>query len=381
VGTSNVQKLTLGAFVVALMIFAFFCPPSSYKQAALIIGILCVGILVVISLHHTFTNNDYAASHWRLDPDCLFVGVIITDLNGNIQYTNTIARTLLPASTEETSIEKLYNDWHNELVNRQQADDVVQAVLAAPDLQFSETLHFTNGKVLERVTRALPNQASRLWILRDVSYIQSAHHDSEMHTTMVEADAARTAELAEQLFHAKAELEAKQAELTRLANTDSLTGLLNRRRFTALGERVVQNSIDDNIWVIMMDIDHFKRINDTYGHAAGDVAIRDFASIAARETGQKGFVGRMGGEEFACILENCDRDTAIVVAEAIRKATAKHQTISESEKIRFTCSIGVAQWQKGEISIEAALDRSDQALYSAKSFGRNRVVGYEVNEI
>ncbi len=376
VGISNNIKIVLGAVAIALMVFAFFCPPSPYEQIALAIGVACVAFLAYISITYTLSDSKSDKGQNLINPACLPDGVIITAVNGLILSVNQNAEKLIPDCAPGSPISDVFNNWHSGLENRDQADGVIQAVLSAPEMQFSETLHFQNGKVIERVTRAMPNQASRLWLLRDITHLQGASAESEMHTSMVEADAARTAEMAEQLFHAKAELEAKQAELTRLANTDSLTGLLNRRRFTALGEKVVK-SADGDIWILMVDIDHFKRINDTYGHAAGDVAIRDFANILATEVGQYGFVGRMGGEEFAAVLESCNRDQAIVIAEAIRKATANNRTVSDAEKFRFTCSIGVAQWGSGEITIEAALDRADQALYSAKSFGRNRVVGYE----
>ncbi|MFC3050751.1 GGDEF domain-containing protein [Kordiimonas pumila] len=377
---SNRINLILGAVVVFLMVFAFFCPPSPYEQLALIFGVILVVLLVTFSLRDVLTHIDIPSNDWTLDPEMLPEGVIITDLNGNITYYNSLAHKLVPECIENNSISELFNIWHSELVNRQQADEVIQAVLSAPDMQFSELLYLENGRVYERITRAIPNKAIRIWLLRDISHLQSAHSDSNMHATLLEADAARAVELAEQLFHAKTELEAKQAELTRLANTDSLTGLLNRRRFTVLGEQVLKSSLNENIWILMLDIDYFKRINDTFGHAAGDIAIREFAAIVTTKIGKSGFVGRMGGEEFAAILEDCDRDKAIIIAEQIRKETAKHQTVSGVEKFRFTCSIGVAQWQKDEITIEAVLDRADQALYSAKSFGRNRVVGYEVSD-
>lgn len=296
-------------------------------------------------------------------------------------HSNRAAREMLPSCVENSSVKELFDTWHSELEDRQQADQVLDAVLSSPNFQYSETLQLGSGQTIERQTRPLPKQASRIWIMRDLTHLQAANNDSAMHNTMVEEDAARTAELAEQLFLAKAELEEKQAELRRLAHTDSLTGLLNRRRFTTLGEEAIASAGPSSLWVIMMDIDHFKRINDTYGHAAGDIAIKDFATIAQNAVGERGFVGRMGGEEFAAILDASDMNTAIRLAETIRKQTANHQTVAELEKFRFTASIGVAPWLEGEISIEAALDRADQALYSAKSYGRNRVVGYEFAQV
>jgi len=366
-----VQKFEMGGSAVAIALLLFL--PNS--QIARIGTLVVLAVILIRPLLAKKTSENRALP--TLHPNSLPDAVIISDLNGKLLSANDSANKLFPNFEKATTIKQLFNSWHNELTDRTPAEEVVAAALAAPDFQFSELLHMVDGKTYERLTRVVPDTSERVWILRDISHLQQAHHDSEMHTTMVEADAARTAELAEQLYHAKAELEANQAELTRLANTDSLTGLLNRRRFTALGEEAIKKTTTDNIWVIMMDIDHFKRINDTYGHAAGDMAIRDFAATLAEQVGDDGFVGRMGGEEFAAILENVEMDDAIRVAELIRKQTAAHITVHESEKFRFTASIGVAQWLPGEITIEAALDRADQALYSAKTFGRNRVVGYE----
>ncbi len=307
-------------------------------------------------------------------PDAL----IISEVNGEIEIINNVAQKLFPKAENVQSIRQLFEPFHAQLTNPGQAEEVVEAVLSAPRIQFSELLTMQDGRAFERSTKRMDNSSSRLWIIRDVTQAQSAQHDSAMHQSLVEADAARNAALAEQLFHAKAELEAKQAELTRLANTDSLTGLLNRRRFTTLSEKAVSEAAGTSgLWVIMMDIDHFKRVNDTYGHAAGDVAIRDFAEIVQRSVDDQGIVGRMGGEEFAAVLTACDEATCFRIAETIRKTVAAHKTISGTEKLRFTVSIGVAQWTPEEDSIEPALARADQALYSAKMYGRNRVVGYE----
>lgn len=376
-------KVALGFGVLGLVSIGIaIIKPSSFNiDAVLFVALLCLFAVCSFCVIRLSFSKEANTSSWQLDPDGLPDAILVTDLNGNIKNYNKAAKDLLPNCEQTGSVKDLFDAWHSELADRHQADQLIDAVLSAPDFQYAETLQLASGKAIERQTRPLPGQASRIWIMRDLTHLQAASNDSAMHNTMVEEDAARTAELAEQLFHAKAELEEKQAELRRLAHTDSLTGLLNRRRFTALGEEAIANAKTSNLWVIMMDIDHFKRINDTYGHAAGDIAIKDFATITQNEVGERGFVGRMGGEEFAAILETTDMNAAIRMAEAIRKKTANHQTVAEAEKFRFTASIGVAPWLEGEISIEAALDRADQALYSAKSYGRNRVVGYEFAQV
>ncbi|MBL4837021.1 MAG: diguanylate cyclase [Kordiimonadaceae bacterium] len=360
-----------------LLSSALIWQSSEYQDIAWLGAMVAVGLLVAPLLQQAMKAASNNESSWLLDPNGLPDAIITSDLNGNIINSNRAATELLPGCRTIKTIRELFNDWHSELADREQADQLIDAVLSAPDFQYSETLRLSSGKVIERQTRPLPNHSLRIWIIRDLTVLQALDQDMAMHSSMVEEDAARTAAMAEQLFLAKSELEANQAELRRLANTDSLTGLYNRRRFAALGQQTIAETSKEDIWIIMMDIDHFKRINDTYGHAAGDVAIKDFATIAKNIVGDAGFIGRMGGEEFAAILSNTDRDTAIRFAEDIRKACAASQTVCEAERFRFTVSIGVSAWLTGELSIEAALDRSDQALYSAKSYGRNRVVGYE----
>ena len=365
------ETIQLFTFIGAFALLILYPMPD---YAASFVGLVILG-LYLKALFQSKPSLD--SNQFLLNTENLSDAFLLTSLDGKVRFLNAACRNLFPDHENASTIAQLFDDWHGELTDRSQADEILETINGAPQMQFTETLNFKDGRVFERSTRAIENGGARTWILRDISYLETAGRDSEMHSTLLEADAARTAELAEQLYHAKDALEAKQAELTKLANTDSLTGLLNRRRFTALGEQAIENTPTDNIWVIMLDIDHFKRINDTYGHAAGDTAIRDFADIIRNRVGTDGFIGRMGGEEFAAILENYEMNSAIKMAEEIRQETAAHITVHESEKFRFTASLGVAQWHKGEITIEAALDRSDQALYSAKAYGRNRVVGYE----
>lgn len=377
---SLTKKILFGLLLAAIAVqVAVLMAPDSVPFDATINTIFLVSIGAVLAFSNKQqTKGTDEHSAWPIDANSLHDPIFVTDLNGNLIGANKACRELLPESTGAMSVSDLLEPLHEQLVDRNQADEVLNAVLSAPDIKFSDRLNLEDGRIIERTTRPIEGTSERIWILCDLTQVILAGRDSAMHQTMLEEDAARTAELAEQLFHAKAELEEKQTELTRLANTDPMTGLWNRRRFLSLGEEAIENaSVDNSLWVLMMDIDHFKRVNDTYGHAAGDVAIRDFANLILQTVGEQGFVGRMGGEEFAAILTDCPVDEAYRIAERIRKSTTQMQTECDSEVFRFTTSMGVAAWSTGETSIEPALDRADRALYSAKSYGRNRVVGYE----
>lgn len=160
-----------------------------------------------------------------------------------------------------------------------------------------------------------------------------------------------------------------QRELMRLATTDPLTGLLNRRAFFEQAQECCSSRLA-NVSSIMLDIDHFKSINDTYGHAAGDDTIRRVADVV---TTHSKFAGRLGGEELAILLEDTSLAAAVEVAELIRSRIQQLRVRAPDGIITLTASLGVSERRPGE-TIDELLKRADLALYAAKQTGRNRVV-------
>lgn len=157
---------------------------------------------------------------------------------------------------------------------------------------------------------------------------------------------------------------------------DSLTGLRNRRAMEeiALHEVGVSLNTGRSLAMLVMDVDHFKRINDTWGHTLGDRALRAIGGVLLTVTGADDRVMRMGGEEFAVLLPGYDMDSAALIAERLR-ATVEGLRLNENDEIAsFTISIGVGVWRKGERGWTDMLRRADVALYRAKREGRNRVV-------
>jgi two-component system, cell cycle response regulator len=166
-------------------------------------------------------------------------------------------------------------------------------------------------------------------------------------------------------------LSSLQRELMRLADTDSLTGLLNRRAFFERAKDLCgRASTEVAVSAVMFDVDHFKRINDEYGHGAGDEALRGIAQAVA---GMCAVVGRLGGEEFAILLEGSGLSAAVELAERLRVSVAALGPETEKGPLRLTCSFGVSEWLQGD-TIDRLLKRADLALYEAKHGGRNRVV-------
>ncbi len=164
-------------------------------------------------------------------------------------------------------------------------------------------------------------------------------------------------------------------ELRALASVDGLTGINNRRHFLELCEKELDRAqrYDHPLALMMMDIDHFKRVNDTYGHAAGDEVLKQLAATCAANLRGVDILGRLGGEEFAVVLPECGIEAAYHAAERLRQTLAKIEVSSEQGAISFTISIGVVARNSGE-GLTAALDRADKAMYAAKQGGRNRVV-------
>jgi len=157
--------------------------------------------------------------------------------------------------------------------------------------------------------------------------------------------------------------------------TDPLTGLLNRRYFNEQIQKEAARSRRHGLRfsVLMLDIDHFKRINDTYGHPVGDLAIKAVASVCNKALRPQDILARYGGEEFVIALPHTDAEGAGAVAERIRQAVEQIEIAAEPGPVRFTVSIGVSTYRR-DLPFEQIVGRADQALYQAKQTGRNRVV-------
>lgn len=200
-----------------------------------------------------------------------------------------------------------------------------------------------------------------------------------------------------------------ETNLERIATTDDLSGLSNRRHFLKQSEQVLRaHRYKRKLSVLMMDVDHFKSINDTYGHQAGDEAIREIGRICKKELRKADFVarigvdrghaalqgndkdgviepliGRLGGEEFAILLPETDKPGAYKAAERLRVLMEQNVIkLDDGTDLTFTISVGVATLRSGDErdTIESLLKRADDALYNAKESGRNRVIVAGENE-
>jgi diguanylate cyclase (GGDEF)-like protein len=164
-------------------------------------------------------------------------------------------------------------------------------------------------------------------------------------------------------------------DLESAATTDLLTGLPNRSRIITIAETEFHRAdrLETTVSVLMVDIDHFKSVNDTHGHAAGDTMLRAFAEICMRAVRGVDRMGRIGGEEFLVVLGDTDENVALDVDERIRGAVQAMAVTTLQGEIQITVSIGTATRRSPEESIDLVLHRADQALYRAKAEGRNRI--------
>ena len=167
-----------------------------------------------------------------------------------------------------------------------------------------------------------------------------------------------------------------EVELQRQAHLDHLTGLPNRRSFMDKSEVELSRAqrYDNTLSILMLDIDHFKQINDTYGHQAGDIVLKSLAMTFQEVLRNVDIIGRLGGEEFAAVLAETGIEKATEVAERLREVIASGEVeLSEGNTINYTVSIGITTLIDRNSNIDVLLHEADKALYRAKQSGRNRV--------
>jgi diguanylate cyclase (GGDEF)-like protein/PAS domain S-box-containing protein len=179
------------------------------------------------------------------------------------------------------------------------------------------------------------------------------------------------------------EVESLRAQLQEQAIRDPLTGLFNRRFFSETLEKETAQAVRDNspLSFIILDIDFFKKINDTYGHKYGDFVLQTFAKFLSDNIRSGDLLCRFGGEEFVILMPNASTESAYERAEVLRRQFEAMNIDFENQNIKSTFSAGVATFPNHSASSEAVLSLADQALYQSKANGRNRVTVYSVEKV
>lgn len=171
------------------------------------------------------------------------------------------------------------------------------------------------------------------------------------------------------------ELREKEIELLERATTDFLTGLSNKRAFDEFASSEIKRSRRYNIptCLVLLDLDHFKRVNDTFGHAVGDKVLTEIGHLLKRMTRQHDLIARIGGEEFGLLLTHTDLGSGHAVAEAFRREIQSLEITHAAINLSITSSFGVAELRESD-TLESLTERADTSLYKAKNKGRNRVI-------
>jgi diguanylate cyclase (GGDEF)-like protein/PAS domain S-box-containing protein len=251
-------------------------------------------------------------------------------------------------------------------------------------LQFEKVLTALGGPIqpAESLVKLLPRlffikkgegpQEQGLWVRMNARAVESEGVFSELLVILEDlTEQVESQKKAEQVQ----ELEKRSQAFYEMAVRDPLTGLHNRL-YLADASKQLQAAVDrgqlDRLTLVLMDIDHFKLINDKYGHQAGDEVLRTMGNLIGRNQRKNDLAVRWGGEEFLAYLMT-DSQKALIYAERVSKAIRAAIVHFGSEEIRFTISLGIAQYRPGE-SLDDVLGRADQALYAAKNQGRDRYV-------
>lgn len=171
-----------------------------------------------------------------------------------------------------------------------------------------------------------------------------------------------------------------QRRLERMATTDKLTGVMNRQAFDYYFKRMRAMRFNHRkpMSLLILDIDHFKRVNDAYGHGVGDMVLQNIAQLIQQTTRSSDQACRWGGEEFVILLDDCTLENAILRAEKLRRVVENAEVSYQKEKINITISCGVTQYRDIE-NLDTFINRADIALYRAKQLGRNRVESADNN--
>ncbi len=251
--------------------------------------------------------------------------------------------------------------------------EVVKRLKANPDLPFIPVIMQTALDSTERMVAGLDAGADD-YVTKPINF---AELEARVRSLL------RIKKLQQDLAEREKELSEMNDKLLRISLTDGLTGVDNRRALEQRLHEMFEHSLrlHEPVSVVMCDIDHFKHVNDTYGHAAGDEVLKQFANILSEEAREIDRVGRYGGEEFLMLLPGTVLDAAVTFSERVRQRVDAHTFSYEGGTLKRTVSFGVASWPHPKIrGREGMLKAADDALYVAKETGRNRVVRFDSAE-
>lgn len=276
-------------------------------------------------------------------------------------------------------------------LDMQTSQELYTSFICNTSLESFETIHHKIHQVLTRATEAVDatcdqaeqagegfeQKTTQLENTSDIANHQAIIRDIIKETRAL---AVTTQAMQLELSRTNAEMDELRTELVsvrKVATTDGLTGLLNRHALHNVMYDIILGDESEAVSLCFLDIDHFKKVNDTFGHSIGDNVIKYVASLTKKYVSEHHHVARYGGEELVIVMPDTSQRDAMAIAENIRSDMQKTRLKRKSDNTvlgEITVSIGVAQKQPGD-SVESFISRADKALYKAKGSGRNRVVG------
>ncbi|GAA5316004.1 MAG: sensor domain-containing diguanylate cyclase [Candidatus Pelagadaptatus aseana] len=303
--------------------------------------------------------------HWLMDAlQGIDVGLVVMDQNFNIQVWNRFMQNhsaKTPSEVMGQNIFELFPELPESWFKRK-----VQSVFVLRNTAFTT---WEQRPYLFRFKhyRPITGTSEHMYQNSTIMPLMNSHGEVEQ-ICLVIYDVTDTAV-------SKLALQDANQALERLSQTDALTGLYNRGHW----EKNLQQEFNrftrykNATSLIMFDIDHFKRVNDEYGHPTGDAVIRETAEEVLRQVRDLDIAGRYGGEEFGIILTETDADGAVKLAERLRASIEQLVVEHEDYRVRFTISLGVVELNESYGNYKAWLEKTDQALYESKKQGRNTV--------
>jgi len=308
--------------------------------------------------------------------DSLAEGVLILDETGRIAHAN---RAFKDSCRMQSYM--LAGTWLHDLKWFSYTDE---ERLQESDMPWLRVLKTGEGIIGEKLTLRTDEDIARSYAVN----CTPLHENEEAYrgvivtldnlTELEKRNASLTQSISD-LEQAKESIDVENRELQLLASRDSLTNCLNRRSFTERYNSMHHDAVEQgsSLVCIMVDIDHFKRINDNYGHALGDKVIKFVARVLEQQVREGDLLGRYGGEEFCIVLESATLEQASAAAERMRRQIAEGDPSLFGSALRTTASFGVAAMDAEFISSDELIHRADKALYLAKESGRNKIMNWE----
>lgn len=314
------------------------------------------------------TNIDIKEFHWLMDMlQTIDVGLLVIDREFKVKVWNSFMEShsgLTPRQTKDRNIFELFSEVPKDWLMHK-----ARSVFMLKNRSF---MTWEQRPYLFKFKNYRPITGTEPFMYQNVTISPLVSADGIVnHIAIIIYDVTDIASNRKALIQANSELE-------KLSRTDMLTQLNNRGFWEeCLGREFSRfQRYQTTCSVVMFDIDHFKAVNDTYGHQAGDEAIREVARVLRENLRKTDIGGRYGGEEFGVILGNTDAQAAVIFCDRVREQIKDIVVHHEGHTITFTVSLGISQATKDIPDYRAWLEQADQALYAAKEGGRNRTMVY-----